>query len=187
MRIPLDTPQPDSYLRKWSPTRRQTEFLRLTARRGPLVYPRRYPSVAPGALGAEIVYDELDPSVAKNHIYCAYLGLCKGFLFELWHPYDVKQLSWDEDISDIDEDLTAVLCYEDSPLETPTYPVWIQHNRYPMLRPRNISGETKNPELLWIAYVYGVIPQERLTERELSSLRNGTLRSHWIDCGGEIG
>ena len=185
MRIPKESPAPDSYIRYWNPSTRQTEFMRLLTRRGPLTYPRRYAEVAAEAQGPEIVFDELNPSEAKNHIYLAYPGLSKGFLWEVWHPYNIRTLSWDEDITDIDESLTRTLTYEDSPYEAPTYPIWILHDRYSMLRPRNISGETKNPAVNWLAYVYQVIPNERLTERERSSLLNGTLRSAWVDVGGE--
>ena len=184
--LPKDAPVPESYIRRWDPDTRQTKYMRLLARRGPLYYPRRYPSVAAGAKGDTIVFDELNPSTAKRHIYLAYPGLSCGFLWNLWHPYNVKQLSWDTDIRDIDEDLVAVLHCEDSPYEAPAYPVWIEHDRYPALVPRNIAGEAKNPAIMWVAYVYQVAYQEELTERELSSLRNGTIRSFFQDFGGEI-
>lgn len=185
--LPKDIPAPESYVRYWDADARETRYMRLLSRRGPLYYPKRYPAVAAGALGAEIVFSELNPSTAKRHIYLAYPGLSKGFLWNLWHPYSIKALAWDEDIRAIEEDLTAVLHYEDSPYEAPAYPVWIQHDRYPMLKPRNVSGESKNPAIMWVAYVYLRAPQEELTERELSNLRNGTLRSLWSDFGGEIG
>ena len=184
-RIPKESPAPDSYIRYWNPTTRQTEFMRLLTRRGPLVYSRRYPPVEAEAQGTETIFDELNPSLTKEHIYLTYPGLCKGFLWEVWHPYDVKTLSWDEELIDINEDLTEVLVYEDSPYDSPSYPMWLLHDRYPMLRPRNISGETKNPAVNWLAYVYKVVPNERLTERERSSLLNGTLRSTYADFGGE--
>lgn len=161
------------------------KYRKLVWRRDPFKYPRRFAAVAPGASGTAITFDELNPSDAKKHIYLAYLGVSPGFLFCLWHPYDVKNLKWDEDITDINEDLTAHITHEESPYEYPTKAIGIDHDRYPAVQPnQNISGLAKTPAVIWIASLYNVKEHKELTDEELSKLESGAIRSYPWDFGG---
>jgi len=180
-------PEPGSYIRYFDHDRKEYRYRRLLWRRDPFKYPYRFASVAAGSAGSSKDFDELNPSETKKHVYLAYLGLKPGFSFCLWHPYDIKNLKWDENITDIDEDLTASIDYESSPYEFPTKTIGIEHDRYPAVEPKvNISGETKNPEIIWIASLYVVKEHADLTPDEISRLQSGAIRSHPWDFGGEL-
>jgi len=182
--IPVDTPRSDTYLRYYDWGAREWKFTKLLTRRGPIRYPFRLPEVeAEGKVDKN--FDELNPSENKKHLYVAYLGLPKGFLAYLWHPIDIKILKLDEgDITDIDERLIA-LDYEASPYEAPSIPLIIFRDRYPNVELRNISGETKVPEVIWLVFTYKHIPHESLGERELFNLRTGVTPSRALEAGGE--
>lgn len=179
-------PDPGSYIRYYDATAREVKYRKLTWRRDPLTYPRRLVSVTAGSKGDNLNFDEINPSQTKEHIYLAYFGVWPGFLYYLWHPYDVKNLKWDEDIQDINEDLTAVVTYESSPHEFPTKAIGIQHDRYPAVQAKNISGETKHPKVIWVACLYKVVEHEKLSDDELNRLQSGSLRSYPWDFGGEL-
>jgi len=51
---------------------------------------------------------------------------------------------------------------------------------------KNISGEAKNPEVVFIASVYLVREHHELSSDELARLQAGTLRSYPWDFGGEL-
>ena len=178
-------PEPGSYIRYRSPDG-IIKYRRLNWRRDPMVYPRRFPALTAGSKGDGINFDEINPSETKKHIYLAYLGVRPGFLYYLWHPYDIKTLKWDEDITDIEEDLTACITHESSPYEFPTKSIGIEHDRYPAVIPLNICGETKNPEVVWVAALYLTTEHEKLSSDELSKLQSGQQRSYPWDFGGEI-
>mgnify|MGYP001617288321 CR=1 FL=1 len=180
-------PEPGSYIRYFDSDSKEYRYRRLLWRRDPLKYPFRFAAVAAGATGTSKDFDELNPSETKHHIYLAYLGLKPGCLFSLWHPYDIKNLKWDENIIDIDENLTAVLDYESSPYEYPTVSIGIAHDRYPAVEPKvNISGVTINPEVIWIASLYVVKEHNELSQDELLKLQNGSIRSYPWQFGGEL-
>lgn len=180
-------PEPGSYIRYFDSKRKEYMYRRLLWRRDPLKYPYRFASAAAGADADGKDFDELDPSDSKGHIYLAYLGVKPGYLYSLWHPYDIKNLKWDEQITDIDEDLTANITYEESPYEFPTKAIGIEHDRYPNVTPqKNISGETKNGEIIWVAALYVVKEHSELSSDEITRLRSGQLRSYPWDFGGEL-
>lgn len=181
-------PEPGAYIRymDYSAGEGRIKYRRLLWRRSPMRYPRRFASVAAASLGTGLNFDELDPSDTKHHIYLAYLGVCPGFLFYLYHPYDIKVLKWDEDITDINSDLVAAITYQMSPLEWPTKAIGIEHARYPGITPRNIGGAAKIPAVEWIAALYKVIEHNELSDEELQRLESGALRSHPWDFGGEL-
>ncbi|MDP3732536.1 MAG: hypothetical protein Q8R31_05925 [Candidatus Omnitrophota bacterium] len=178
-------PQPGSYIKYWDFKDGQYRYRRLLTRRVPLKYPRRLPQVAAAATGVDVVFDELNPSSDKRHVYMAYLGVSLGCLFQLWHPFDVKNLKWDEQIEDIDSDNTANIAYEQSPLEYPTKAIWIEHDRYPMVRALNRIGRTVTPEVMWIAALYKVKEHNELSPSELTDLASNRLASLPADFGGE--
>jgi len=180
-------PEPGSYIRYFDFDSQEVKYRRLTWRRDPLTYPRRLAAVAAGSKSAaSIGFDELNPSEDKKHLYLAYLGVKPGFLYYLYHPVDIKNLKWDENIEDIDKDLVACITYESSPYEYPVKTIGIDHDRYPAIEAKNICGETKHPEVIWIASLYKVIEQKVMTQDELTRLRAGTIRSHPWDFGGEL-
>jgi len=179
-------PEPGSYIKYFDSRVKEYRFRRLMWRRDPMRYPQRFSSVASGSRATSITFDEMNPSETRKHIYLAYLGVKPGFLYYLWHPYDIKNLKWDEDIKRITEDLVACIDYESSPYEYPTKMIGIEHDRYPAVEPLNISGETKTPEVIWIASLYVVKEQSELSQDELTKLQSGALRSHPMDFGGEL-
>ena len=180
-------PEPGSYIRYFNHERKEYRYRRLLWRRDPMKYPYRFPSVAAGSSGDAVTFDELNPSDTKKHIYLAYFGVKPGFLFCLWHPYDIKAMKWDEDVRKINEDLTANISYEESPYEYPTKAIGIEHDRYPAIEPKkNISGETKNPELIFVAALYVVREHGELSQDELARLKSGALKSYPWDFGGEL-
>ncbi len=176
-------PPPDSIIRFFNYQTKQTEYLELGYRRGPMTYPRRYAAVTPGSKSDPLTFSELNPSETKGHLYIAFLGLSPGFLYYLWNPYDVKVLKLDEDINDIDEDLVAI-DPKDFPYDDPRFPVVLMHDRYPALEAKNISGETKNPAVMWKVYQYTY--KQVKQERELFNLRAGATPSLSMDTGGEM-
>ncbi len=179
-------PEPGSYVKYYDIETKDYKFLRLMWKRAPYVYPRRMTALAAATKGSETVFDEINPSDTKKHRYLVYLGVKPGFLYYLWHPYDIKNLKWDEDITDIDEDLVARVSYEESPYEYPTKHIALEHDRYPAIMPKNISGETKTPEVIWIGALYVVKEQNELSPDELVKLQSGAIRSHPWDFGGEL-
>ena len=182
-------PDPGSYIRyrDWRKSDGAIKYRKLTWRRGPLKYPKRLTALAAATKrNSPLTLDELNPSEDKKHLYLAYVGVKPGFLWYIYHPYDIKNLKWDENIIDIQEDMVANLTYEASPYEYPTYSIGIERDRYPSFQPYNISGETKTPELIIIASMYKVVEQGELSSEELSRLESGALRSHPWDFGGEL-
>ena len=181
-------PEPGSYIRYFDYEQKVYKYRRLLWRRDPLVYPYRFAAVTAANVGvASKDFNELNPSETKRHIYLAYLGMKPGFSFCLWHPYDIKNLKWDENVKDINEDLTSVLDYESSPYEFPTKMIGIEHDRYPAVEAKkNTSGETKNPEIIWIASLYVTREHGDLIPDEISKLQSGALRSYPTDFGGEL-
>ncbi len=179
-------PNPGAYIRYFDFAARQYRYRKLLWRRDPLKYPKRLPSLAAGAKGDTVTFDEIEPSKDKKHIYLAYLGVSPGFMFYLWHPYDIKTLKWDEEINNINEDLCANIQYEQSPIEFPTKAIGIETARYPAVSAYNVSGETKTPEIIWIASLYIVKEHTDLTQEEISKLESGVIPSFPWDFGGEI-
>ena len=162
--------------------KKRDEYLQLISKRGPIKYPFRMAAVAAGVKGTNKNFDEINPSMTKEHVYLAYLGFKPGFLYYIWHQYDQKILKWDEDINDIDEDLVAS-DYETSPYESPALPLLILHDRYPGIQAKNVSGESKHPEVVFIAtgYKYKVITDERARY----ALGTGDMKSVEWEAGGE--
>ena len=180
-------PEPGSYIKYRHAEKKEITFRRLEWRRDPFKYPMRLSSLAAGTKQTNpTVFEDLNPSETKKHIYLAYLGVKPGFIYYLWHPFDIKNLKWDERIEDVDEDTVANIGYEESPYEYPTKALGIEHDRYPAIQPYNVSGSTKTPEIIWMAALYVVKNQEDLSEEEVSKLRSGSLRSYPWDFGGEL-
>ena len=179
-------PEPGSYVRYFDQVAKEFKFLRLMERTGPLRYPRRLVSVAANSKGDEQVFKELNPSETKKHRYMAYLGVKPGFQYYLRHPYDILVLKWDEDITEITEDDTRHITYEESPYEAPTKFIWIERDRYPSIQARNIQGVASHPEVIWIANVYVVVEDKDLDADVKSKLRAGTVPSIPISFGGEL-
>ena len=180
-------PEPGSYIKFFDFPSREYRYRRLLWQRDPMRYPRRFPSVAVATKSSTITFKDINPSETKKHIYLAYLGLKAGFLYYLWHPFDIKNLKWDETANfEIDEDLTAALTYESYPFEFPTKMIGIEHDRYPSVQAYNISNRAMNPEVVWVASLYVVKEHAELSPDELSRLQSGQLRSYPTDFGGEL-
>jgi len=180
-------PEPGSYIKYFDKDTQAYKYRRLLWRRDPLKYVYRFASFAVTTSGTTKTFDEINPSEKKSHIYLAYVGVCPGFLFALWHPYDVKNLKWDETIEDIDDDKVANLSYDESPMEFPTKCIGIDHDRYPAIQPtKNLTGETKSAEISIIAAMYKVKEHTELSQDEVAKLNSGALRSYPWDFGGEL-
>lgn len=182
-------PEPGSYIRQFlgvdANGAANYKYRQLTMRRDPLKYPYRFTAQTAGDKSTNgITFDELEP--IDGHIYLAYLGVKPGFIFFLWHPSDQKNLTWDEDIEDIDEDLTAHISYRESPFEFPTKMIGIQGTNYPNVKPKNVCGETKQAEIIWIASLYRVREHSQLTAEEVDQLNKRQLRSYPVDFGGDL-
>ena len=179
-------PDPGTFVKYFDEKKKEYRFRKLLWRRDPLVYPRRLPAVAAGSKGEPLIFEEINPSKDKDHIYLAYLGVAPGFLYYLWHPYNVKNLLWDERIADIDDDLTAWISYEESPYEYPTKYIGIDHDRYPSIEALNISGSSAHPAVIWVASLYKMVDHEDLSDSERAKLQSGDMRSYPWDFGGEL-
>jgi hypothetical protein len=179
-------PEPGSYVKYYDIKSKEYKFLRLMWKRAPYTYPMRLPQLAAAAKGDAITFSEINPSSTKKHRYFLYLGVKPGFQYYLWHPYDIKSLKWDEQITAISEDNVAKITYEESPYHFPTKAIALERDRYPAVQARNISGETKTPEIIWIGALYVVKEQVELTADELARLQTGQLRSYPWDFGGEL-
>lgn len=184
-------PEPGTYIRYLAYESGQAiiKYRKLLWRRAPLRYPYRFASVAAGGtLGTGTTFEDLNPATkAKKHIYLAYLGVRPGFLYHIYHPYDIKILKWDEGtLVGIDENLTAALTYEDSPYDLPTFALGIEEDRYPNVTPRNISNRAMKPEIMWTAALYRIKEYEELSDDERQKLESGALRSYPWDFGGSL-
>lgn len=179
-------PEPGSYIKYFDSEKKEYRYRRLLWRRDPLKYPFRLPALTTGTKGNPIALGDINPSQSKKHIYLAYIGVKPGFLYYLWHPMDVKTMKWDETPDDINDDLQANLTYDESPYDYPTKAIGIEHDRYPSVQAKNVSGETKTPEIAVIAALYVVREHTDLTPDELARLEAGALRSYPWDFGGEL-
>jgi len=178
-------PEADTYVKYWDTELRSYLYLHLVERDMPLRYPRRISSVAPGSKTDLSIFDEIDPSERKHHVYKVYIGCYPGFLYHLWHPYDVKQLQWDERIQDIDEDLAATITYEESPYDAPTKGIWVIHERYPGLEVRNVGRQTYTAKVFLFGAKYRVEYDDELSASIKNDLQGGQIPSSPITIGGE--
>lgn len=179
-------PEPGSYARFWDADLRRYLFLRLVDREYPLKYPRRLPSVATGAKTSLTIFRETNPSAIKKHIYNAYIGVKPGALFTIYHPSDVKLLSWDESIVEISIDLTASISWEESPYEAPTKSIWMRHDKFPAFEALNVTERVIVPELIIVAAKYLIQEEEDLDRATVDNLRSGNVPSLHINFGGQF-
>lgn len=179
-------PEPGSYVRYFDVETKTYKYLRLMWRRLPYIYPFRMDQLAAHTKGDIETFDEINPSATKKHRYLVYLGVKPGFLYYLWHPYDVKSLKWDEKVDDIAEDHVARVSYEESPYEYPTKHIALEHDRYPGLEAKNICGETKTPAVIWVGALYLVREHKDLSRDEIAKLEADVLKSYPWDFGGEL-
>lgn len=180
----LSFPEPDTYLRFYSSTTRAVEYLRLMEREAPLIYPRRLSATDPGGDSSTLVLAELDPSEAKKHRYMAYIGVAWGALYSLFHPYSSKRLEWDESVVEIDKEQTAIITWEESPLEAPTVSVWVEPGGYPAVQARNLLDVSSHPAIQVMAAKYSVKEMKDLTTQEIQALRQGVIVSIPVSFGG---
>lgn len=161
---------------------KRTRFIRLLDRQFPLKYPFSFPSLAANAKSDDQSFDELNPD--EDHIYQAFLGVTPGVRLLVFHPLDVRQLRWDERVTDIDEDATAHLTSRESPYNDPDFSIWISNERFPALRVQNISHEAIVPRILWIAAKFTF---EDVTDPDLlDKLNRKKIPSEPVTFGGEF-
>lgn len=148
----------------------------------PLKYPYSFPSLASGSKSDDVTFDELDPD--EDHVYQAFLGINPGIRVQVWHPFDIRILKWDERIEDIDEDATANLVHDESPYDDPEFSIWISHTRYPALRVENITPRSFIPRVRWVAakFTFEAVIDPDL----LDKLKRKKIPSEPVMFGGEF-
>ena len=182
----LSFPEPGQYVRYWDTVKKQVMYERLVERQLPLVYPRRLGNVAPGSTTSIFSFSELNPSKEKKHRYYAFIGVQPGALYRLYHPYSVRVLRWDENVTLITEALTGTLEYEDSPYDAPAVGIWIVRDQYPAVDALNTSWQTHNPSVKWVAARYLVKGNDELPSDVLQALDTGALPAIPVNAGGEL-
>lgn len=178
-------PQPDTYVKYWDYAMRSWRYMHLVERDLPLIYDKRIERVAPGSKSALSIFDELDPSADKHHVYKFYLGVYPDEWVYLWHPYDNKQLTLDERISQINDNTVAVVRYEESPADAPTKGIWIIHDRYPGIEVRNVGRATFVVAVKWLGAKYRVEFDDEISADTKNKLGSGEIPSSPIGIGGE--
>ena len=170
----------------WDATDKQFHFIRLVEGMGPLVYPRRSPSLSPGGASALLTTEDINPSNNLKHIYEMYLGIRAGLFCYLFHPYTDEQLNWDENPTNIDRDLTRWISYRDSPYECPTVKLWVKQDGYPGLRFINISDVSLRPEYRYVAMAWKFQGEDEMPKPTLEGLRQGVFGADPIRIGGRF-
>ena len=185
-------PSSDTYVRyfDYNLTPPGWRYMHLLEAEGPLHYPFRFPSLAPGAKqDQQTIIDEAKPKVFEprgtNHIYCALLGLWPGFRYFIFHPYDHKSLLFDERVTDIDENLTANLVYDDSPHDAPRYTLWISNKRYPGFQPQNIGSKAGRAQIELQITRFRFLQHDLIAPEVRARLASGAIPSRPIIFGGE--
>ncbi|ODS41517.1 MAG: hypothetical protein A7315_05955 [Candidatus Altiarchaeales archaeon WOR_SM1_79] len=166
------------YVSWWDNDRKDFVFRRLLQKEGPLTYPRTFTALTTDTKSDLVIFDELDPD--EKHIYQLLLGVSPGVYYYVWHPYDEKMLKWDEagDITDIDEDQTAVLEYEDTPYNDPQFEVWVIPDKYPALQVKRIQHEKVIPRVVFKGFKFNY--EEVTDPTVLDNLKKGRVPSHPI-------
>jgi hypothetical protein len=180
----LSFPEPGTYLRYYSATTREMEFLRLMEREAPLIYPRRLSATDPGGDTATLILDEVNPSRSKKHRYMAYIGVAPGALYTIYHPYSSKRLEWDISVVEIDKEQTAALRWEESPYEAATFFVWIEPDGHPAVQARNLLDVSSHPAVLVTAAKYAVKEMSDLSPEEKKALLQGVISCIPVSFGG---
>ena len=181
----LTFPESDTYVKYWNYAQRNWQYLHLIERDLPLVYDKRIALVAPGSKSSLSIFDELDPSEDKHHVYKFYLGVYPETWVYLWHPYDVKQLMFDERVSQINDNAVAVIRYEESPADAPTKGIWVIHERYPGIEVRNVGRRTFTVGVRWLGAKYRVEFDDEISASAKNDLNEGKIPSLPIAIGGE--
>lgn len=177
-------PEPGTYVRYWDQVEKRYKFLRLVERDFPYVYPRRLSTVAPGGKTSRLQLREIRADKVKKHRYMAYVGVQPGAYYYIFNPYDVENLRWDEQIDDIDRDMTGWISYEESPYDAPTKFFWVQPQQFPAVEAINVHSASINPEIIVIAAKYQVLEESDLDPVTLEKLRTEVISSIQISFGG---
>ena len=185
-------PSSDSYVRYYDYNSNPPgwRYAHLLEGEGPLHYPFRFPSLAAGAKQSNpTTIDEAKPRVFEprgtNHLYCALLGLWPGFRYFIYHPYDHKRLMFDERVTDIDEDTTANLVYDDSPHDAPKFTMWISNKLYPAVQPQNIGAKAGRAQVELQITRFRFLQHDLIPLDVRQRLVTGAIPSRPIIFGGE--
>lgn len=179
--------EPDTYLRYYDFADRRWKYIWLIERDGPIIYPFRFASLAPGSEQSQAsTFEDLATSETASHIYQVFLGLYPLTWYKLWHPYNVRLLDLDRREDDLNEDLTSILRYEESPHDAPQVNIWVNASRYPGIQPRNVGIRSFHPKIEFTIMKFRVANDEELTSDVKNELQNGTRPSVPITFGGEI-
>lgn len=178
-------PEPGTYIRSWKDSEKRYVFMRLVSRQYPLIYPRRIASLASGAKSSSpLLLREVRPSAAKRHRYMAYIGVRPGAFYYFRYPSTDELGRWDEAITEIDRDSTGYITYEESPIDAPTFQIWLEPETILAVDALNVSSRTITPEIKIIAARYVVLEEKDLDSMTLDRLRNEDLSSIQVNFSG---
>ncbi len=179
-------PEPGTFVRYWDKQAKQYKFQRLVDRRFPYVYPRRLQSVAPGSTSNLLQLREIDPAENTDHRYMAYIGVKGGHKVQVFHPFDVRLLQWDESITEIDLDQTAFIDYQSSPYEAPSFFIWVEPQKFPAFKAINVTNKTGSAEIIIMAAVYSIQGEDKIQPEILDALKQDKILSLPINYGGTL-
>jgi len=118
-------------------------------------------------------------------MYLVYLGCYPEFLYEIWQPTDWRNGAWDERVTDIDEELTRNVTFQDSPYFEPKIGIWVSRGRYPALRLRNVGRATAVGQALFVGIKYLITEHDDIDVATRDKLEQGELESLPIHFGGD--
>lgn len=202
----LSFPEPSQYIRYVGPvlahsslrspeggSEERLRFIRLNAREGPLKYPYRFNSVAPGAVSSAQSFGDLE--LAPKHIAKFYFGISYGARARLFLPFDERILRLDQPTLDlIQEKDTANIDWEDSPIEEPKFNFWLAptENFVPAVDVENVLSHIRparnlNVDIAFygMKYTYEFVTKEADPEN-FEKLRRFQIPSDFATFGGKI-
>ena len=97
----------------------------------------------------------------------------------------MKQLTFDERISAINDNTVAVIRYEESPADAPTKGIWIIHERYPGIEIRNIGRRSFTVGIKFLGAKYRAEYDDEIAAETKNKLTSGEIPSLPISVGGE--
>lgn len=176
-------------------TRKVNRFIRLGARMGPLKLQHRFANVAAGITNVSSQVNFTDLELTPNHIAQLFIGVSRGGRVRVFHPMDERVLKWDQKTLDVEnEDDTANLEHEDTPIESPRYEIWLAptENFVPGFTAENVINDVTparrvNVDLLVLAakYTFEYVDPQREADVYDKLVRH-QIPSHFVTFGGQV-
>lgn len=167
------------------------QFLRLLEREAPVKLDFTFSDVSPGSETPPTTFTDLE--MDPQHVLQVFIGVTRGGAIRVQHPNDTEVLDWDQQTLDqVDENDTRTLEYEDSPIDRPSFELWVApttENLTPALTAENILStvrplRTIDVRVLMIGakYTYDFVDDPSL----LDDLRHGRKPAKFAWFGGGI-